>query len=295
MKPEPPQDALIAEILTLSESLDAPLKARINLLIEHFRTNCSERELQLQKRVDEEVKKREEREKVLQSQAKMAAMGEMMDAVAHQWKQPLNALSMYSDLLKMDFAAGEVTETYIDQFVDDLQDQITHMVSTLSEFRTFFRPDKSMQPFGIKRCMQSVLVLVNDEMLHNNITINVESVQEIIINGIENEFKHLLLNLLSNAKDALLERNSSARMIFVRFYTNGQKTCIEVEDTAGGVDKNVINDIFKPNFTTKGLEKGTGIGLYMSTQIAQKLHGALSVSNTENGALFRLEVPAFTH
>jgi len=289
------KDALIAEILTLSQPLDARLKAKIDLLIEHCRTNCSEREELLQKRIDEEIKKREEREKILQSQAKMAAMGEMMDAVAHQWKQPLNALSMYSDLLRMDFRAGEVTETYIDQFVDDLQHQIMHMVTTLSEFRTFFRPDKSMQPFGVKRCVQSVLMLVRDEMIHNNIEITVDSHQEIIINGIENEFKHLLLNLLSNAKDAFAQnRLFESRQIRIRFYHTDANTFVEVEDTAGGIDTSIVNDIFKPNFTTKGEGKGTGIGLYMSTQIAQKLQGTLAVSNTSKGALFRLSVPTCT-
>ena len=288
MNNEQTQEHLIKEISALSHSVDSVLKAKLDQLIAH----CSERAKLLQQRVDEEINKREEREKSLQSQAKLAAMGEMMDAVAHQWKQPLNALSMYSDLLKMDFAAGEVTEVYVEQFVNDLQDQILHMVSTLSEFRTFFRPDKSIQPFGIKRCIQSVLILVNDEMLHNTITIKIESTQEIIINGIENEFKHLLLNLLSNAKDAIMERNATERVIYVRFYTKEDKTAIEVEDTAGGIDEVIIHDIFKPNFTTKDEEKGTGIGLYMSTQIAQKLQGTLCVFNTPNGALFRLEVPA---
>jgi signal transduction histidine kinase len=267
------------------------LREKIELLIESYTTEGSAREHLLESRVIEEINKRLEREKVLQNQAKMAAMGEMMDAVAHQWKQPLNALSMYGDLLKMDFEAGDVTLEYVEKFVEDIQEQITHMVSTLSEFRTFFRPDKESGPFGLKRCTQSVLLLVHDEMLRNNIAVTVEEGREIIVTGIENEFKHLLLNLLANAKDAFIERESQAREILIRFYKKGEHIYIEVEDSAGGIDPELLDEIFKPNFTTKRDDKGTGIGLYMSTQIAQKMQGSLTVENAASGALFRLELP----
>ncbi len=285
MKPEK-DSSVIDDILQLSETCETPLREKIEQLVRH----CGEREKYFEKRIEEEIAKREERERILQSQAKMAAMGEMMDAVAHQWKQPLNALSMYSDLLRMDFEAGEVDAGYIDRFVEDLQEQINHMVSTLSEFRTFFRPDKEKEPFGLKRCTQSVLLLIHDEMLRNNITVDVESDREIIVHGIENEFKHLLLNLLSNAKDALVDNGASTRRITVRFYRTGERIIVEVEDTAGGIPEEILNDIFKPNFTTK--EKGTGIGLYMSTQIAQKMQGTLSASNTSDGAKFTLTLPS---
>ena len=290
MKPQKNQ-TLIDDILELSKACDSGIREKIELLIESYRDEGTSREQLLETRVIEEIDKRHVREKVLQSQAKMAAMGEMMDAVAHQWKQPLNALSMYGDLLKMDFEAGEVTQGYIDQFVDDIQEQITHMVSTLSEFRTFFRPDKEPEPFGLKRCIQSVLLLIHDEMLRNNITVTVESKREIITHGIENEFKHLLLNLLSNAKDAFLESERKERLIFIRFYTRDNHVFIEVEDTAGGIPETIIGEIFKPNFTTKDEGKGTGIGLYMSMQIAQKMHGTLTPYNKEKGALFRLKLP----
>jgi signal transduction histidine kinase len=283
---------LIEDILELSKSCDSSLREKIKLLIDIHQFESSEKEKLLENRISEEIDKRLEREKVLQSQAKMAAMGEMMDAVAHQWKQPLNALSMYGDLLKMDFKSGEVTEKYIDTFVSDIQEQIDHMVSTLSEFRTFFRPDKDPEPFGLKRCTQSVLLLIHDEMLRNNITISVESKTEIIISGIENEFKHLLLNLLSNAKDAFMGKELPERNIFIRFFKEGQYVVIEVEDTAGGIPETIIDEIFEPNFTTKEDGHGTGIGLYISTQIVQKMRGTLTAANGEKGAIFTLKLLA---
>ena len=285
------RQTIIDDILQLSRTCDSGLREKIELLIDIYAPDTSDREQRLEQRILEEIDKRIEREKILQSQAKMAAMGEMMDAVAHQWKQPLNALSMYSDLLRMDFEAGEVDRAYIEKFVEDLQEQIGHMVSTIDEFRTFFRPDKEREPFGLKRCTQSVLLLIHDEMLRNNITVEVEKHREIIIEGIENEFKHLLLNLLSNAKDAFIDNKIGDRYIYIRFYQKKHTVFVEIEDTAGGIPDEIIGDIFKPNFTTKPEGKGTGIGLYMSTQIAQKMHGTLTVENTGKGAKFTLKLP----
>ena len=230
-------------------------------------------------------------EKILQQQAKMAAMGEMMDAVAHQWKQPLNALSMYTQLLQSDFEDGLVDNAYINTLVHDVDEQIEHMISTLTEFRTFFRPDKEAEPFGLKRCIQTVMLLMKDELMRNQIEVHVESEKEIIINGIENEFKHLILNIISNAKDAFIERERKNRSIYIRFYQENGNIILKIEDNAGGIPDDIIKDIFKPNVTSK--KDGTGIGLYMSAQIAQKLSGQLYVANTERGAEFTLEVHPF--
>jgi C4-dicarboxylate-specific signal transduction histidine kinase len=245
----------------------------------------------LEERIQTETRHRIEKEKMLEQQAKMAAMGEMMDAVAHQWKQPLNALMMLSDLLKSDFRDGMVDQTYIDDMTTTVEQQINHMVHTLQEFRTFFRPNKRPEPFGLKRCIQSVLFLVHDEFLKHGITIHTESTQEVIINGIENEFKHLILNIINNAKDAFEERERKQRDIFIRYAQEPGRILLEIEDNAGGIPEEIIADIFKPNITTKAEGKGTGIGLYMSTQIAQKLGGTLSVFNTDRGACFKLNLP----
>jgi len=244
----------------------------------------------LETRIQDEVKLREANHKLYEQQAKMAAMGEMMDAVAHQWKQPLNALSLMSDMLQGDFTSGSVTQEYVDEFTTDTHQQIDHMVTTLNEFRTFFRPKDTEESFGIKRCIQSVLVLVNDEFMQKGITVNIKSEQEILIRGIENEFKHLVLNIINNAKDAFVEREIKERNIEISFYTDDTHINLEIEDNAGGIPESVIHTIFKPEVTTKEEGKGTGIGLYISMQIAQKLGGSLSVTNTEKGAQFLLEI-----
>ncbi|HIC44521.1 MAG TPA: GHKL domain-containing protein [Sulfurimonas sp.] len=285
----PDVNRILDEILCRSD------KRQSDLVNSKRELEASQKELDalnkdLEERIDQEIKIREKSHKMYEQQAKMAAMGEMMDAAAHQWKQPLNALSLMSDMLQGDFKEGDVDQAYIDNMTEDIQTQISHMVTTLSEFRSFFRPTKEAKSFGIKRSLQSVLLLVNDEFMKNNINIHIQSEKEILIHGIENEFKHLVLNIINNAKDAFNERELKERNIYINFYKEDNHVNLEIEDDAGGIPESVIHDIFKPEITTKDEGDGTGIGLYMSMQIAQKLHGSLSVHNTQKGAQFLLEI-----
>ncbi len=242
-----------------------------------------------QRREREEVRKRLANEKLLIQQSKMAAMGEMMDAVAHQWKQPLNALSMYSEIIKSDFADGSVDRKYIDEFSQNIQIQIDHMVDTLDEFRSFFRPDKENEDFTVSEVIDSVMFLTKDEFMKNRIVISVEKESEIKLHGSKNEFKHLILNIINNAKDAFNDNNiEGKRMITIRLLDDEHGRRIEIEDNAGGIPKEVIPDIFKANVTTKEEGKGTGIGLYMSMQIAEKYGAELTVKNVNEGACFTI-------
>ncbi len=282
----------------VKESAHSTHRANLDILLELFleRYNARQQELDnlnrnLEKRIRDEVKLNKANHKRYEQQAKMAAMGEMMDAVAHQWKQPLNALSMMSDLLVDDFKRGDVDQAYVDELSQNTQTQIEHMITTLNEFRNFFRPRETKENFGIKRCVQSVMLLVNDEFMKNYININIKSDKEIIIHGIENEFKHLVLNIINNAKDAFNERDINEREIDINFYKEDSYIHLDIQDTAGGIPKSVIKDVFKPEVTTKEAGKGTGIGLYMSMQIAQKLGGSLSVKNADKGACFKLKIP----
>ncbi len=232
----------------------------------------------------------QKKDRMLRQQSKMAAMGEMMDAVAHQWKQPLNSLSMMNDMLMDDFRNGLVDETYIQDVTEMTHMQIAHMINTLNEFRTFFRPSKDTQDFSVAECLESVQVLMKDELLKNTIAISVDVQEDLTLHGQINEFKHLFLNLISNTIDAFNEKESTNRTIAIRTYKNENYGIIEFEDNAGGIEQHVINSIFKPNVTTKADGKGTGIGLYMSSQIVQKHNGSITVSNVNKGAMFSVSL-----
>jgi signal transduction histidine kinase len=225
---------------------------------------------------------------MLRQQSKMAAMGEMMDAVAHQWKQPLNALSMMNDMLRDDFKNGLVDEEYVVDMAQTTHTQIAHMVDTLSEFRNFFRPSKESAIFSLSECVGSVQILMKDELMKNSVDLRIGELKDIAIYGLVNEFKHLFLNLLSNSIDAFNENGIARREITIRSYLENGKGVIEFQDNALGIPEHVIADIFKPNVTTKEDGKGTGIGLYMSSQIVQKHHGVISVKNADSGATFTI-------
>ena len=245
---------------------------------------------QLDKRNVQQNASLSKKDMMLRQQSKMAAMGEMMDAVAHQWKQPLNSLSMMNDMLLDDFKNGIVDEAYIQEVTELTHMQIEHMINTLNEFRTFFRPSKDAQNFSVMECLESVQVLMKDELLKNTITVHVEHKEDIVLHGQINEFKHLFLNLISNTIDAFNEKSIQNRTITIRLYKDEKGGVIEFEDNAGGIPPAVIGSIFKPNVTTKADGKGTGIGLYMSSQIVQKHSGSISVQNVNEGAMFTISL-----
>ena len=240
----------------------------------------------LEIKVQEEIAKREEKEKMLLQQARLASMGEMMDAVAHQWKQPISTISLMVEMMGYDFEDDLIDDKYIQEYQKKIDTQIAHMLNTLNEFRTFFRPSKDATDFDIKKTIDKVLLLIKDEFMKNTIEIEVDASQNFSLFGVENEFKHLMINIINNSKDAFIENQTEARKISIKLLVDDKCKKLEISDNAGGIPENVIENIFKANVTTKAEGKGTGIGLYMSSQIAQKHNGTLSVENIKDGAKF---------
>jgi len=235
------------------------------------------------------TRQKEAYEKLLEQNPK-AQMGEMMDAVAHQWKQPLNALSLQADLLKEDFNNGEINSDYIDRLTEDTFSQIKHMEMTLSEFRSFLRPTKEVSYVKLIDIIKSVQLLLKDEFMQHNIEIEVMVDEKIELLVNKSEFKHILLNILNNAKDAFNEKEIVDRHIRIHASKVDGKMTLKVEDNAGGIKASVIRHIFENGFTTKEAGEGTGIGLYLSLEIIKKLGGNMSVENVEDGACFLIEI-----
>lgn len=280
--------ALLKNYKRKSARLDKIIKQSDRQQLQMLKLNeeLDEHKNNLELKVEEEIKKREEKEKMLLQQSRLASMGEMMDAVAHQWKQPISIISMQVEMMGYDFEDGLADKKYIEEFQVDIKNQINHMTSTLSEFRSFFRPSKDVADFDIKEMINKVLLLVKDEFMKHTIEIIVNDTQNFMLNGIENEFKHLVINIINNSKDAFIENNRANRKIFINILSDKKSKTLEIIDNAGGIPEYVIDDIFKANVTTKGEGTGTGIGLYMSSQIAQKHAGELSVENIDGGAKF---------
>lgn len=245
----------------------------------------------LQQEVQNEIEKNRKKETILMHKAKLASMGEMIDSIAHQWKQPINLINLRVDVLSETFKNGNLNQEYMNSFKEKISMNIEHMLATLNEFSTFFRPSNDTEVFDVKEMINRVLVLIKDDFLNNKIKINVNEQKAFNIVGVENEFKHLILNLLNNSKDAFNDNEISfnKRVIDINIIGNTNAGIIEVIDNAGGIPKEIFDTIFNTNVTSKKKGNGNGIGLYLSSQIARKYNGVLKVENIENGAKFIYE------
>ena len=228
-------------------------------------------------------------EQFMIQQSKMAVMGEMMDAVAHQWKQPLNIISLKSDFLYETSIDGiDITNEMINKCNLGVKQQVCHLVNTLDEFRNFFRPNKNITTTTYKELVDRVMLLMKDNLIKHQVQIEINLDDSIKLQLFPNEFKHVLINIINNAIEAFKENHIEDRkLIFNTTLENGNKI-LNIIDNASGIPNDIIDKIFSQNFTTK--EKGTGVGLYLSLQIIQKIGGNISVKNIDGGAKFSIEL-----
>jgi len=222
---------------------------------------------------------------VLQQQSKLASMGEMIGAIAHQWRQPLNELSIAIQNVKYDYEDGLVDEEYLNEFTESAKKIIMFMSNTINDFRNFYRIDKTKELFDVKEAIEKTVFMQQAQLQNNNITIEITG-DSFEVNGYKNEFQQVILNLINNAKDILLEKNISDAKITIKLKENS----VLISDNGGGIPSNVIDRIFEPYFTTKEEGKGTGMGLYMSKLIIEdNMKAKLRVHNDANGAEFRID------
>ena len=243
----------------------------------------------LEQKVQLEVRLNKEKDKLLTEQSKLAAMGEMLGAIAHQWRQPLNVLSGHIQFLGDDFEDGMIDKDYIERFINKNYELVEFMSHTIDDFRNFFRIDKSKSLFSIREKIANTAKILGQSLKNNNITLNIND-QDFITNGLPNEFMQVILNIINNAKDTILERKIKKGLINININPAG---IIRITDNGGGIDEKIIDRVFEPYFTTKEEGKGTGIGLYMSKKIIEdNMNGSLKVSNMKEGAQFIITLEA---
>ncbi len=247
----------------------------------------------LDQRVHDEIDKRKQQESLLIRQSRLAAMGEMIGAIAHQWRQPLNALSLVMQNIRMQHAMGTLTEQSMARMQEKSGQLVERMSSTIDEFRNFFKPGKHAEPFKLAQAMRASADIMEGVFKNHAIELELYCDEDLELLGVQGEFSQVVLNLLSNAKDALLDSRQPAPHIVLRAERTGSRIRIAVEDNGGGIAQDVLDKVFEPYFTTKEEGKGTGIGLYMSKMIVENnMHGRLYAANTREGACFTLVVPA---
>jgi two-component system C4-dicarboxylate transport sensor histidine kinase DctB len=248
----------------------------------------------MEERVRSEVERNMENKKLLIQQSKLAAMGEMLGNIAHQWRQPLNALNLSFFELKYVKEAGELTDDKLNDILGRVSLLIQQMSSTVDDFRNFFKENKEQSVFLLEDSVRKALYLVQAFFEEQRIKTDIQSEGELFVKGFPNELSQVFLNIFNNSKDAFADTMSPAPCITVRLFSDNKKAIAEIEDNAGGIKEEILDRVFEPYFTTKSEGKGTGIGLYMSKMIVENsMVGKLSVRNTGDGVCFRIELPLF--
>ena len=252
----------------------------------------------LHERIELEMQKNEERNRISIQQSRMASMGEMLENIAHQWRQPLSTISVCASGIELKKEYGILKDEDITDSIKHIKNATEYLSNTIEDFRNFFTKDKISSKIDIRNTLNKAFDLINATFAKNSITV-VRDIKNITFTSFENELIQVLMNILLNAKDAL-EHKDSEKLVIIKVKKLHGKIIITIRDNAGGIDENIIDKIFEPYFTTKHQKQGTGIGLYMSKIIVEKhLEGEITAKNTTfkfnnkeyKGALFQIILP----
>ena len=256
----------------------------------------------LEIKISREVAQNRKKDIIMFQQARFASLGEMLNNIAHQWRQPLGSLTMIIQSFQTKMQMGKLTQKFVDEKVDDALLLASNMSNTLEDFKNFFSPNKTKSQFYIKNCIEHSIELSKYFLNQENICVILKVRKDVEINSYYNELSHVFLNLISNSKDALcsnVDKNDRIIKIIVNIYK--ENLIINFLDNGGGIPQNVLPKVFEPYYTTKYKSAGTGIGLYMSKQIIEKhMLGEISCKNISHKikedkvfdcSLFTIKIP----
>jgi signal transduction histidine kinase len=247
---------------------------------------------ELEVMVSQEIAKRMEQEQILIQQSKLAAMGEMIGNIAHQWRQPLNTLGLQIQDIADAYEFGELNREYLEKSVKESMRVIEKMSNTINDFKDFFKPDKKKVDFTVSEALDDAVPIIDASLKNNFINLEIEMVEDCTIHGFVNEYSQVLLNMINNAKDALKKSENRDKTIRIVADKDDQGHArVRVSDNGGGIPEEIMDKIFDPYFTTKHKAEGTGIGLYMSKMIIERnMQGTITAENIEGGAMFTITV-----
>ena len=266
-----------------------------SLIVDFFKkeTELEELNTTLKERVEAEVEKNRQKEQLIYQQSKQAAMGQMLNNIAHQWRQPLNAVSITVGKLEYASKKDILQKEDLDSSLQSIKSLVKQMSDTIDDFRNFFKPNKAKGYFGLLQCLKNSVSVVLEAYESQNIKISIICDPQIECFGYERELIQVLLVCLGNSKDAIEENGArDGKITVVGKQTTHGNVSITVTDNGGGAKNEIIHDIFNPFFTTKEEGKGSGIGLYMSKQIIEQgMQGSISAANGTDGLIVTVEIP----
>ena len=245
----------------------------------------------LENKIQGEISTRTNQEKLLVQQSKLAAMGNMLGNIAHQWRQPLSEINAILMEVEAKTRYDKMNDEFLLKKISNCYEVTEHMSSTISDFQNFFRPSKEKEYFNVHEVCLSAISVINASLKFHNIKMVFNINKNSDIYGYPREFAHAILNILSNSKDVIVERKIKKPKITLSIKSGKQFTLIRIEDNAGGINPDNLDKVFEPYFTTKHATQGTGIGLYMTKMIIENnMEGFIDVENSENGALFTIKL-----
>ncbi|MCV6607956.1 MAG: ABC transporter substrate-binding protein [Campylobacterales bacterium] len=247
--------------------------------------------IRLKKRVKIEIEKNRQREQILIQQSKMAAMGEMMESIAHQWRQPLNGISLEKDLIVEQYQQGFLNDQVIEDYSVKTSQLLRYMSKTIDDFRDFFKTSKEKVEFNVCKSIRESSGIIKAKIKNNFIEfVEKDCKHDIYIKGYPNEFKQAIVNIISNGVDVILEKEIKNGKITLGIEIDDEFVAITIQDNGGGIPSDILKKVFDPYFTTKFQSQGTGLGLFMAKSIIEKnMDGLLTAENKDDGALFKIK------
>ncbi len=277
------QLAIISLIIIIIILFFTLKQKRLNMKIQQLN-------IELEEKVKKAIKETQKKEQLLRQQSRFAQMGEMISMIAHQWRQPLAAISSTSATINLKTKLNKLDKDTALELSSKISNYSQHLSSTINDFREFFRENKEKKDTTYNELIESVLVIIETSIINKNITLNKNLNSSTIFRTYPNELKQVILNLIKNAEDILLEKEIENPVINI--ITHGD--VLTISDNAGGISEDIVDKIFDPYFSTKNKKDGTGLGLYMSkTIIEEHCNGSLTVSNNRYGAEFKIVLEGF--
>jgi PAS domain S-box-containing protein len=236
-----------------------------------------------------ELKKKDD---MLISQSRLAAMGEMIGMIAHQWRQPIAGIAMDANNMLLDIALNDFDMNKAEEYSISIIDQTEHLSKTIDDFRNFFKPDKTLSTVKLKDIIEETYTIVKDSLKNNSIEFKASYDSDTEVKAYPRELMQVFVNIINNAKDSLMAHKIEDAVITVKVYDDKEYVNTEVCDNGAGIAKGILPKIFDPYFTTKDEKTGTGLGLYMSKMIIEEhLKGKIEVLSKDRGACFKIRLP----
>jgi PAS domain S-box-containing protein len=261
-------------------------------LIKRTQHKLEELNKTLKSKVAEEVQKNREKDLLLIQQSRQAAMGEMISNIAHQWRQPLNAIGIIVQNLSEAYLYGEIDEKYLNQKIEKVMSLISYMSETIDDFRSFFKPERKAQKFFVKDAVSKAISFIEANFKHLSIELKFSSKNNPVAFGYPNEYMQVIINILNNARDALLESSIKDPIVKIDVSDENDGSLLRIFNNGKCIGDEIADKIFDPYFSTKHISRGTGLGLYMGKNIIENnMSGKFYFINKSEGVEFVIELP----